>query len=293
MATKAKLRITPLFVISAMLVALWLFLASFPFLWTLWGSFKVQADFFSKADWHYALNGVHTMAQTGSAFTGAGYYGAWVQEEFWKPVTNSSIVIFFTVVISLILGTLGGYALARSGRRYAFWILMAALVFRAMPHITLVSGYLLPFFEWNIWGLMPTTIIVLVAINQPFTLWMLHSFFLNIPKDMDESAMVDGCTRFQAFWHVIIPVMWPGVITTGLFSFLLAYNDFAVPSMLLSQENETMIPAIAGFLGTVQVEGNVMFAVAAVVSATVPLLFLVMFFQRQIVSGLTTGAVKG
>ena len=293
MATKAKLRITPLFVISAMLVALWLFLASFPFLWTLWGSFKVQADFFSKADWHYALNGVHTMAQTGSAFTGAGYYGAWVQEEFWKPVTNSSIVIFFTVVISLILGTLGGYALARSGRRYAFWILMSALVFRAMPHITLVSGYLLPFFEWNIWGLMPTTIIVLVAINQPFTLWMLHSFFLNIPKDMDESAMVDGCTRFQAFWHVIIPVMWPGVITTGLFSFLLAYNDFAVTSMLLSQENETMIPAIAGFLGTVQVEGNVMFAVAAVVSATVPLLFLVMFFQRQIVSGLTTGAVKG
>ena len=293
MATKAKLRITPLFVISAMLVALWLFLASFPFLWTLWGSFKVQADFFSKADWHYALSGVHTMAQTGSAFTDAGYYGAWVQEEFWKPVTNSSIVIFFTVVISLILGTLGGYALARSGRRYAFWILMAALVFRAMPHITLVSGYLLPFFEWNIWGLMPTTIIVLVAINQPFTLWMLHSFFLNIPKDMDESAMVDGCTRFQAFWHVIIPVMWPGVITTGLFSFLLAYNDFAVTSMLLSQENETMIPAIAGFLGTVQVEGNVMFAVAAVVSATVPLLFLVMFFQRQIVSGLTTGAVKG
>ncbi|MEY8210942.1 MAG: carbohydrate ABC transporter permease [Gammaproteobacteria bacterium] len=293
MTTKAKLRITPLFVISAMLVALWLFLASFPFLWTLWGSFKVQADFFSMADWRNALGGVHTKAQTGSAFTGAGYYGAWVQEEFWKPVTNSSIVIFFTVIISLTLGTLGGYALARSGRRYAFWILMAALVFRAMPHITLVSGYLLPFFEWNIWGLMPTTIIVLVAINQPFTLWMLHSFFLNIPKDMDESAMVDGCTRFQAFWHVIIPVMWPGVITTGLFSFLLAYNDFAVTSMLLSQENETMIPAIAGFLGTVQVEGNVMFAVAAVVSATVPLLFLVMFFQRQIVSGLTTGAVKG
>jgi len=293
MTTKAKLRITPLFVISAMLVALWLFLASFPFLWTLWGSFKVQADFFSMADWRNALGGVHTKAQTGSAFTGAGYYGAWVQEEFWKPVTNSSIVIFFTVIISLTLGTLGGYALARSGRRYAFWILMAALVFRAMPHITLVSGYLLPFFEWNIWGLMPTTIIVLVAINQPFTLWMLHSFFLNIPKDMDESAMVDGCTRFQAFWHVIIPVMWPGVITTGLFSFLLAYNDFAVTAMLLSQENETMIPAIAGFLGTVQVEGNVMFAVAAVVSATVPLLFLVMFFQRQIVSGLTTGAVKG
>ena len=74
---------------------------------------------------------------------------------------------------------------------------------------------------------------MLVAINQPFTLWMLHSFFLSIPKDLDESAMVDGCSRFQAFRMVVIPVMWPGVITTGLFSFLLAYNDFAVTAMLL------------------------------------------------------------
>ncbi len=122
---------------------------------------------------------------------------------------------------------------------------------------------------------------------------MLHSFFLNIPKDLDESAMVDGCTRFQAFRHVIIPVMWPGVITTGLFSFLLAYNDFAITSMLLSSENHTMVPKIASFLTQIREQGNVMFAVSAVVSAMVPLFFLVLFFQRQIVSGLTAGAVKG
>ena len=290
---KAQSRITFLSIFSFSIVATWLFIAAFPFVWTLWGSFKVQADFFSKADWTYAIYGVHTTLETGKAFTGGGYYGAWIQEGFYNAVMNSSIVIFFTVVISLTFGTLGGYALARSGYRYAFWILMAALVFRAMPHITLVSGYLFPFFEWNIWGILPTTIIVLVAINQPFTLWILHSFFLNIPREMDESAMVDGCNRFQAFRHVIIPVMWPGVITTGLFSFLLAYNDFAVTTMLLSGENETMVPAIASFMGNVQQEGNVMFAVAAVVSTTAPLFLLVMFFQRQIVSGLTAGAVKG
>ena len=290
---KAQSRITFLSIFSFSLVATWLFIAAFPFVWTLWGSFKVQADFFSKADWTYAIYGVHTTLETGKAFTGGGYYGAWIQEGFYNAVMNSSIVIFFTVVISLTFGTLGGYALARSGYRYAFWILMAALVFRAMPHITLVSGYLFPFFEWNIWGILPTTIIVLVAINQPFTLWILHSFFLNIPREMDESAMVDGCTRFQAFRHVIIPVMWPGVITTGLFSFLLAYNDFAVTTMLLSGENETMVPAIASCMGNVQQEGNVMFAVAAVVSTTAPLFLLVLFFQRQIVSGLTAGAVKG
>ena len=142
-----------------------------------------------------------------------------------------------------------------------------------------------------VWTVVP--IIVLVAINQPFTLWMLHSFFESIPKELDESAKVDGCTQFQAFRHVIIPVMWPGVITTGLFSFLLAYNDFAVTATVLQEENRTMVPAINAFLGTTQTEGNVMFAVSAVVSATAPLFVLVMFFQRQIVSGLTAGAVKG
>lgn len=274
-------------------LTLWLLAAVFPFAWTVWGSFKVEADFFSRQSWWFAIEGTRTQMQTGGAFTLGGYQGAWVKNEFWKPVVNTLIVTLSVTCISLLVGTLGGYALARSGHRYAFWILIAALVFRAMPHITLVSGYLLPFFQLNIWGYLPTTIIVLVAINQPFTLWMLHSFFLSIPKDLDESALVDGCTRFQAFRMVIIPVMWPGVITTGLFSFLLGYNDFAVTSMLLRQENQTMIPKIASFLGSIQNEGNVMYAVAAVVSATVPLFILVLFFQRQIVSGLTAGAVKG
>ena len=278
---------------STSMIVLWLLIAIGPFIWTVWGSFKVQGDFFSKADWRNAIYGVMTFVETDNSFTGNGYYGAWIEEEFWSHALNTAVVVFFTVTISLTMGTLGGYALARSGFRYAFWLLILALIFRAMPHITLVSGYLLPFFEWNLWGKLSTTIVVLVAINQPFTLWMLHSFFLNIPKDMDESAMVDGCTRFQAFRHVIIPVMWPGVITTGLFSFLLAYNDFAITSMLLSSENQTMVPRIASFLGSVREQGNVMFAVAAVVSAIVPLFFLVMFFQRQIVSGLTAGAVKG
>ncbi len=289
-ATRRPLSIR--FLATSFLV-LWLIMAAFPFLWTLWGSFKVEGDFFSKADWANSIFGTLTQVETGGSFTDDGYYGAWVQEEFWRAAFNTAIVCICVVTISLTCGTLAGYALSRSTYRYAFWLLLFALIFRAMPPITLVSGYLLPFFEWNLWGHLSTTIIVLVAINQPFTLWMLHSFFKNIPKDLDESAMVDGCTRFQAFRHVIIPVMWPGVITTGLFSFLLAYNDFAVTSMLLAKENHTMVPKIASFLGTTQTKGNVMFAVAAVVSVTAPLFVMILFFQRQIVSGLTAGAVKG
>jgi multiple sugar transport system permease protein len=293
MASKASQRSNAMVIVTATLVLIWVVIASFPFLWTLWGSFKVQGDFFSRADWTNALTGTRTIAETGGYFTLNGYEGAWIEKEFWRAALNTMVVVVCVVIISLTFGTLGGYALARSGYRYAFWLLMLALVFRAMPHITLVSGYLLPFFEWGVWGRLETSIIVLVAINQPFTLWMLHSFFLTIPKDLDESAMVDGCTRFQAFRHVIIPVMWPGVITTGLFSFLLAYNDFAVTAVLLSQENATMVPKIASFLGSTFEEGNVMFAVSAVVSATAPLFVLILFFQRQIVSGLTAGAVKG
>lgn len=293
MANPLEQRPVALRIYSAVFVAIWLILAAFPFVWTVWGSFKVELDFFSIANWTDALTGRNTSNYHGTPFTMDGYLGAWVENDFWINVINTSIICFFTVCISLTLGTLGGYALSRSGYRYTFWLLITALIFRAMPPITLVSGYLPPFFQYNLWGHLTTSIIVLVAINQPFTLWMLHSFFLKIPKDLDEAAKVDGCTQFQAFRHVIIPVMWPGVITTGLFSFLLAYNDFAVTALLLSEENRTMVPAIAGFLGTTYTEGQVMFAVAAVVSATIPLFLLVMFFQRQIVSGLTAGAVKG
>ena len=145
----------------------------------------------------------------------------------------------------------------------------------------------------TLYGQPLAIILVLVSINQPFTIWMLRSFFRTVPTELDEAARVDGCTHGEAFRRVIMPVMWPGVITTGLFSFLLAYNDFIVTAMLLSKQNQTMIPKIASFLGTTQTEGNVMFAVASVVSVTIPLFILVMFFQRQIVSGLTAGAVKG
>jgi multiple sugar transport system permease protein len=268
-------------------------IAAFPFVWTVWGSFKVQADFFSRDSWWHAILGTSTNRITGDSFTGAGYYGAWVTTQFWRAALNTAIVTICVVTISLTFGTLGGYALARSTARYRFLILIAALFFRAMPEVTLVSGYLYPFFALNIWGYLPTAIIVLVALNQPFTLWMMYSFFQGIPRDLDESALVDGCTRFQAFRLAIMPVMWPGVITTGLFAFLLAYNDFSVTALVLSERNQTMIPKINSYLGSIQAEGNVMFAVAAVVSVAIPIFILVMFFQRYLVSGLTAGAVKG
>ncbi|MGB1156657.1 MAG: carbohydrate ABC transporter permease [Alphaproteobacteria bacterium] len=282
----------PLLILIYGFAALWVVVAAFPFVWTAWGSLKIETDFFGH--WTKNISGVDTLRTFESYFTTLGYDSAFsAKKQFGQAVGNTMIITICTVVISLTFGTLGGYALARSTARYAFVLLIIALVFRAMPHITLVSGYMEPLFRWGIWGETWVAVIVLVAINQPFTIWMMRSFFMNVPRELDESAMIDGCNRLQGFWHVIMPVMWPGVITTGLFSFLLAYNDFTVTSALLSQQNTTMIPRIAGFLGSAQNDGDQMAAVAAVVTATAPLFVLIMIFQRQLVSGLTAGAVKG
>ena len=279
--------------LAAGFIALWLVAAALPFVWTAWGSLKVEGDFFSMVSWKDALYGPRTRTLTGSGFTLKAYTDVWVDQQFWRQALNTVVITLGVTVVSLTFGTLGGYALARSTARYAFWILIAALVFRAMPGLTLVSGYLLPFFEWNLWGHQWTTIIVLVALNQPFTLWLLHSFFLTIPRELDESALIDGCSRLQAFRLVVMPVMWPGVITTGIFSFLVGYSDFVICAMLLREDNQTMVPTIIGYLGTTQQPGQVMYAVAATVSVILPLLVLVLFSQRRIVGGLVAGAVKG
>lgn len=238
--------------------------------------------------------------------TWENYQAVWGENQFYRNFMNSMIVTAGVVTISLTVGTLAGYGLARSGSNLAFWLLILALVFRALPHSVLVAGYL-PWFinsaeilgpifgdaSPTLYGQPWAVIAVLVSINQPFTIWMLRSFFQNIPSELDEAARVDGCSHFQAFRRVIMPVMWPGVITTGLFSFLLGYNDFLVTSLLLDAQNQTMVPAIAGYFNRETTTTDQVEAVAAAVSITAPLFLLVMVFQRQIVSGLTAGAVKG
>ncbi len=234
------------------------------------------------------------------------YEAVWIDRGFTRNFANSMIVTSGVVLVSLTVGTLAGYGLARADSVIAFWLLVVALVFRALPHSVLVAGYL-PYFitsaEWlapifgdaapTLYGKPWAIIAVLVAINQPFTIWMLRSFFQNIPAELDEAARVDGCSHFGAFRRVIVPVMWPGVITTGLFSFLLAYNDFLVTSLLLDAQNMTMVPAIANMFNRETTASDEVQAIAAAVSITAPLFVLVLVFQRQIVSGLTAGAVKG
>ena len=259
---------------------LWLILASLPIVWTAIISFRNYVDAFSAPVKWFA------------PFTFDNYVNLWIGKAFYRNFLNTAIVTVGTVTISLTVGCLAGYALSRYRGAVGFWLLLIALAFRALPHSTLLPSFFTIFDALGIRNTYFTLIFVLVAINQPFTIWMLRSFFVNIPNELDEAALVDGCTRFQAFRRVIIPVMWPGVVTTGLFSFLLAYNDFLLNSALTNAEKMTMPAAIANAI-TAESEALLMQGIAGAVSITIPLIILVAIFQKQIVSGLTQGAVKG
>ncbi len=261
-------------------LAFWLIIASLPVIWTAVISFRDYVDAFSSP------------IKWVAPFTFDNYTRLWVGQEFYRNFLNTAVVTVFTVTISLTVGCLAGYGLSRYRGSLGFWLLLVALMFRAIPHSSLLPSFFTIFDALGIRNSYFTLIFVLVAINQPFTIWMLRSFFVNIPSELDEAALVDGCTRFQAFRRVIIPVMWPGVVTTGLFSFLLAYNDFLLSSALTSGDQMTMPAAIANAI-TAETEAFLMQGVAGAVSITIPLIILVVVFQKQIVGGLTQGAVKG
>lgn len=261
-------------------LAFWLVIASLPVVWTAIISFRQYVDAFSSP------------IKWVAPFTFENYSRLWIGQAFYRNFLNTALVTVFTVTISLSVGCLAGYALSRYRGALGFWLLLVALMFRAIPHSSLLPSFFTIFDALGIRNTYFTLIFVLVAINQPFTIWMLRSFFVNIPSELDEAALVDGCTRFQAFRRVIIPVMWPGVVTTGLFSFLLAYNDFLLSSALTSGDHMTMPAAIANAI-TAETEAFLMQGVAGAVSITIPLIILVVVFQKQIVGGLTQGAVKG
>jgi ABC-type glycerol-3-phosphate transport system permease component len=261
-------------------VVLWLLLACLPLLWIFVISLRQYVDAFA------------TPLLWVAPFTAENYRALWIDKAFYLNFYNTAVVTLCTVALSLSIGCLAGYALSRFRGAWGFVLLIVALVFRALPHSTLLPSFFTLFEALGIRNTTLSLVLVLVAINQPFTIWMLRSFFAGIPAELDEAALVDGCTRFQAFRKVIVPVMWPGIVTTGLFSFLLAYNDFLLSSALTNTDKMTMPAAIANAISA-ESEAQLMQGVAGAVSITLPLIVLVLVFQKQIVSGLTQGAVKG
>jgi multiple sugar transport system permease protein len=251
-----------------------------PFLWALMTSLKTPADAFS-------MPPVLIFRPTVTPYVQLLRDGL-----FGDYLVNSLIVTAWVVAISVVIGCFGGYALARFSGISSLMLLSAGLVLYALPRVAV----LLPFYEGaQRSGLFDTKlllILVMVAVNQPFTLWLFESFFREIPQQVEQAAMIDGCTRLQAFRYVVVPILGPGLATTSIFSALFAYNEFLLPVILGGPDSATMPVLIANYAGTSDVRQWPLFAAAAVTVA-LPLVLLVILCQKYIVRGLLSGAVKG
>jgi|TARA_B100000959_G_scaffold198372_1_gene207492 multiple sugar transport system permease protein len=218
------------------------------------------------------------------------------QERVAIPVlayfTNSMVIALTSTVIAVLIGMSGGYAFARfrfAGKNTLFLGLMLS---RAVPGIALS----LPVFMiWSRLGLIDTKlgiIIVYVAINVPFTIWLIDGFFRQIPKEMNEAAQVDGCTRWQAFWKIEFPLARSGIASAGVFAFLTSWNEYALVSQLSrSTDSKTLPVGLMDFTSQFTINWAGMCAMAFII--IVPALILTFLVQKHLIAGLTFGGVKG
>ena len=215
----------------------------------------------------------------------------WLEQDFGAYLINSLVISLAVVLISVPIGTMAAFALSRIKTRAARSALVALLVARMFPHMLLV----VPFFVFaKTLGLYDTyiaLILPIVAINQPFTIWMMRSFFADVPMELDEAARIDGCTNWQIFTRVMLPVVKPGLAVTALFSLLLSYNEFLIPLVLAGAEHKPLSVAITEF-GAEDITYWSLSAAGAL-GITLPIVAVMIFAQRHMIRGMTFGAVKG
>ena len=215
-----------------------------------------------------------------------------VAANFRTAMVNSLIVALGTTLISLTVGALGGYAFARLRFRFRRTALFSFLAIYMLPPIALVIPLYLMLANVHLldtkWGL----IITYCSIVTPFALWTMSNYYLTLPADLEEAARVDGCTRLGALVRIILPLSRPGLVATAMFGFLLAWDEFLYSLIFTSTLNSKTIPvAIAEFTGKYSSDFGLI--AAGGVLATVPPVILALIFQRYLVGGLTSGAVKG
>jgi trehalose/maltose transport system permease protein len=265
------------------LILLIVFYTLFPFYWAIASSITPANQLFTTPLRYFPANP-----------TLNSYRTVFSNQDFLRALGNSVLVAGTTVLLSLLIGSFGAYALGRMrfrGRRAMLYLVLSMTMFPAIAILgalfTMVRGlgiYNTP------WALVMTY----MTFALPFTVWVLSNFFRSLPVELEQAAYIDGATTFQTFYLILLPLTAPGLVTTGLLTFISAWNEFLYAlTFTLTPEARTVPPAIALFSGAQEFEipwGDIM---AAAVVVTVPLVVLVLFFQQRLVEGLTAGAVKG
>ena len=220
------------------------------------------------------------------------YRALFEERAFWVPMINSLVVAWTTTAVCVTLGSLCAYAIARLRFRGRTAILAFVLAVSMFPQIAIVSPLYMLLRAAGLLNTYPGLVLPYLSFAMPLAIWLLTSYFRQLPVDIEEAALVDGAGRLRALTEVVLPLAMPGLATTAILTFLYSWNEFLFAlSFTLGPERYTVPVAIALFRGQYQVPwGQVL---AAAIVATAPVALLVLAFQRRIVQGLTAGAVKG
>ncbi|MGO4437066.1 carbohydrate ABC transporter permease [Rhizobium sp. RAF56] len=210
----------------------------------------------------------------------------------WDYFRNSLIISITSTVIALIIGMSGGYAFARYRFRGKSAVFLGLMLTRSVPGIALSLPLFMVYARIGIIDTHFGLILTYVALNVPFTIWLIDGFFRQVPKDLAEAAQIDGCTRWQAFWQVEFPLAGPGIASAGIFAFLTSWNEYALASQLTrSVDSKTLPVGLLDYTAEFTIDWRGMCALAVVM--IIPALALTFIIQKHLVSGLTFGAVKG
>lgn len=266
-------------IVLGVAVALATVYTAFPFYWLVVSSFTSSSVLFSGSVWPkaWSASGFSSLFDTTPV---VGYFA------------NSMIVAISVTAVTILVSVLGSYSLAflkypfrdTLGRLILFTYMFPAVII-VVPSYDIMS-------RLGLINNLGGVILIELILSVPFSVWVLRSFFLQIPKELEEAAMIDGATRLRALFRVLVPVARPGIIAVGVFAFIFSWNEYLFPLVLINQNADKTLPlAIAGFMGNLTIDWPSLLASGVV--ATVPILVLFIFLQRYLVAGLTSGAVKG
>jgi multiple sugar transport system permease protein len=254
----------------------------FPLFWLLSSSFKMEAEIFQSPP---AVFPSHLyLAPYIDQFKG--------QYNMLRSFLNSCIISLFTMVLSMVLSSMAAYGLARFSFRGRKVMILSFLITQMLPATLILTPLFIIFNKLHLYNTYCGPMIADATIAIPFSVLMLRTYFLTIPKELDDSARVDGCNAFSAFWKIMMPIARPGVIVIAIFSFLFAWGDLIYANTFMNQPN--LMPMTAGiynFIGQYGVSWNRVMAFGALTVFPVVMIFI--FMQKYIVTGLTSGAVKG
>lgn len=254
--------------------------AGFPVYWMLNTAFKPAKD---------AIDPDPSLLPTG--LTLSNFSRALDIADFWGPVGRSLVVSLSVVAIGVVVGTLAALAISRFAFRGRKVVIVGILAVQMVPLVAMIIPVFLLLNDLDQYDKLSGLIITYLTFILPFTVWTLRGFIVNIPKELEEAAMVDGCSPTGAFLRVVFPLLAPGMVATSVYAFIQAWNEYLYALMLLSQKNQTATVWLGNFTTKHGTEYAPMMAGSTMMAVPIVVLFLLV--QRKMAAGLTAGAVKG